>query len=112
MKTKIKIFLEAFAVAFTACAIMMTQGDLSIFAMKHLIDASETGTVTGLAMVVASFIPYKNQWISYFLVGLFTAIADSFTHMEMFPYEAIATGFGSTILLITYEKVFKKKIPV
>ena len=111
MKAKIKLFLEAFAVAFTACAVMMTQGDLSIFAMKHFIDASETGAITGIAMVVASLLPFASQWINYFLVGLFTAIADSLAHMEMFPYEAIASGFGATVLLIVYEKVFKKQIP-
>ena len=112
MKDKIKIFLKAFAVAFTACMVAMTQGDLSVLAVKHFVDAGQTGSITGVAMVLASFLPFQSQWLTFFLVGFFTTVVDSFAHMAMFPYEAVATGFGAMMLAIISEKfIFKKEIP-
>ena len=108
IKQKFSTFLEAFIVAWTACVVMMTQGDLSVFAIKHFVDASETGAITGAAMVVSSLLPWNSQWIKLFLIGLFTAIADNIAHMAMINYEAIATGFGAMLLCLIYEKVLKK----
>jgi hypothetical protein len=106
--SKLKILIERFAQAWTACIFCMVQGDLSVVSVKHFVDASETGILTGLAMVLASFLPWKDKWLGIFLVGLFTAIADNLTHMAMFPYEAICTGFGAMLLAILYENLFKK----
>ena len=112
IKEKLITFVETFSMAWTACIVAMTQGDLSVISLKHFVDASETGALTGLAMVVASFLLWKNKWIGIFLVGLFTAVADTLAHMAMFPYEAICTGFGAMLLAIGYEKLFKKEIAV
>lgn len=109
---KLKTLLENFCIAWTACIVAMTQGDLGVISVKHFIDASETGILTGLAMVVASFLPWKSKWLGIFLVGLFTAISDTLAHMAMFPYEAICTGFGAMLLAILYEKIFKKDLTV
>jgi hypothetical protein len=112
IKEKLVKFVETFGMAWTACIVSMTQGDLSVVSVKHFIDASETGALTGLAMVVASFLPWNNKWIGIFLVGVFTAIADSLAHVAMFPYEAICTGFGAMLLAIGYEKLFKKEVKI
>ena len=112
IKEKLIEFVETFSMSWTACIVAMTQGDLSVVSVKHFITASETGALTGLAMVLASFLPWDNKWIGIFLVGLFTAVADSLAHMAMFPYEAIATGFGAMLLAIGYEKLFKKEIAI
>ena len=109
MKDKSKIFFEKFGIAWTACIVAMTQGNLMVLSKKHFVDASETGALTGMAMIVASFLPWDSKWLGYFLIGLFTAIADSLAHMAMFPYEAIATGFGATLLAILYEQVIKRR---
>ena len=107
---KLRILLENFCIAWTACIVAMTQGDLTVLSLKHAISASETGILTGIAMVVASLLPWKNKWLGIFLVGLFTAIADNLAHMAMFPYEAIATGFGAMLLAVLFERVFKKNL--
>lgn len=109
---KLKTLLENFCIAWTACIVAMTQGDLTVLSLKHAISASETGALTGLAMVVASFLPWKNKWLGIFLVGVFTAIADTLAHIAMFPYEAICTGFGAMLLAMLYEKLFKKEIKI
>jgi hypothetical protein len=108
IKEKFVKFIETFGMAWTACIVAMTQGDLSVVSVKHFIDASQTGALTGLAMVLASFLPWDNKWIGIFLVGVFTAVADTLAHMAMFPYEAICTGFGAMLLAIGYEKLFKE----
>ena len=109
---KLKILIKNFSLSWTACMVAMTQGDLSVISMKHVMSASETGILTGLAMVAASLLPWKNQWLGIFLVGLFTMIADSMSHMSMFPYESAVTGLGAMLLAVAYEKIFKREISV
>ena len=108
MIDKVKLWIEKFGEAWTACIICMVQGDLTVVSMKHAMIAAKTGTLTGLAFVIVTFLPWNNKWLAIFLTGLFTAIADSLIHMEMFPYEAIVTGFVAALIALAYE-YFKGK---
>ena len=105
---KVKLWFEKFSEAWTACVICMVQGDLTVVSIKHAMIAAKTGTLTGLAFVIATLLPWENKWLAIFLTGLFTAIADSLIHMEMFPYEAIVTGFVAALIAFVYE-YFKGK---
>ena len=115
IKEKGRIVGERFGQAWTACMVAMVQGDLTVLSMKHAITASKTGIITGLAMLAVSFIPWEkvreNQWVSIFLVGVFTIIGDLWNHSTHFgapAVEAIATGFGAMILAVVYEKATGK----
>ena len=106
---RLKLLLEKFIESWTACMIMMAQGNLAVLTINHAITASKTGIITGLAMVAASFLPWKNKWLGICLTGIFTALADSIGHMEMFPYESIATGICAMVIAIAFEKIFKQE---
>jgi len=86
----------------------MVQADLSALTISHAITASKTGILTGLAMFVASFLPWGNKWLGIFLTGAFTALADALIHADHFPAEHLVTGLGAMVLAILFEKVFKK----
>jgi hypothetical protein len=109
MLKKVKLLVEKFTQAWTACMICMVQGDLASLTLSHAFTASKTGTLTGVAMVVASFLPWDNKWIGIFLTGLFTMIADIIIHPTHFGpqwLEAVVTGFGAMILALIYSRVF------
>jgi hypothetical protein len=108
MIERLKVLVEKFSESWAACMCMMVQADLSALTLNHALTASKVGILTGIAMFVASFLPWKNKWLGIFLTGLFTALADSIIHMAMFPYEAIATGVGAMVLAILFEKIFKR----
>jgi hypothetical protein len=108
MIERLKVLVEKFSESWAACMCMMVQADLSALTLNHALTASKVGILTGVAMLVASFLPWKNKWLGIFLTGLFTALADSIIHMAMFPYEAIATGVGAMVLAILFEKIFKR----
>jgi hypothetical protein len=108
MIERLKVLVEKFSESWAACMCMMVQADLSALTLNHALTASKVGILTGVAMLVASFLPWNNKWLGIFLTGLFTALADSIIHMAMFPYEAIATGVGAMVLAILFEKIFKR----
>ena len=108
---RLKLWLEKFGEAWTACALCMVQGDLSVFTLNHAITASKTGTLTGFAILVASFLPWSSPMIGIWLTGLFTAIADIIVHPSHFGpewMESVVTGFGAMMLAFLFQKVFKK----
>jgi len=107
MIERLKVLVEKFSQSWAACMGMMVQGDLSALTLGHAITASKTGILTGLAMLVASFLPWNNKWLGIFLTGAFTAIADALIHAEHFPAEHLATGAGAMVLAIIFQKTFK-----
>jgi len=108
MIERLKVVAEKFSEAWTACMVCMVQADLSALTISHAITASKTGILTGLAMFVASFLPWGNKWLGIFLTGAFTALADALIHADHFPAEHLVTGLGAMVLAILFEKVFKK----
>ena len=112
MLERLKVLAEKFGEAWTACMVFMVQGDLSALTLNHALTASKTGILTGVAMFVASFLPWKNKWLGIFLTGAFTAIADALIHADHFPAEHLATGVGAMVLAILFEKTFKKDLTV
>ena len=107
IKEKLKLVSEKFSQSWAACMCMMVQGDLSALTLGHALTASKVGILTGVAMLVASFLPWKNKWLGIFLTGAFTAIADALIHADHFPAEHLVTGFGAMVLAIIFQKTFK-----
>ena len=101
---KLKILVERFGQAWSACMLVMVQGDVSVLTFNHAIVASKTGLLTGLAMVAASLYKDGNQWLGIYLTGLFTVIADFVVHPQHFPLEAVVTGLGAMALATVYDK--------
>jgi hypothetical protein len=111
MKHYIHLFIEKFLQAWTACMAMMVQGDLSVLTLHHAFTAGKTGTLTGIAFVIASFLPWDNKWLGIFFTGLFTAIADIIIHPTHFGpelLEAACTGFAAMLIAILYSFNYKK----
>jgi len=107
IKEKLTLVSEKFSESWAACMVMMVQADLSALTLNHALTASKTGILTGVAMLVASFLPWKNKWLGIFLTGAFTAIADTLIHADHFPAEHLATGAGAMVLAIIFQKTFK-----
>tara|TARA_B110000211_G_C13603391_1_gene345712 strand:- start:44 stop:394 length:351 start_codon:yes stop_codon:yes gene_type:complete len=111
MIKRVKLLVEKFAEAWTACMICMVQGDVTVLTLSHAFTASKTGILTGVAMVVASssFLPWDNKWVGIFLTGIFTMIADIIVHPTHFGpewLEAVCTGFGAMMLALIYSRAF------
>lgn len=85
-----------------ACVGVMVQGDLTGLSLKHVIIASKTGFLTGLAMIIAWLICQREKkWLDISLTAAFTTIADRMAHPVGFGStwtEAIVTGLGAGIL--------------
>ena len=116
VKEKVMIVAERFGQAWTACMVAMVQGDLTVLSLYHAKIAAKTGIVTGVAMLVASFVPWeeirRNKWFTTFLVGLFTTAADLWNHPTHFGpawAEAAVTGVGAMILAVLYERVMERR---
>ena len=110
IKEKLTLVTKKFGESWAACMGMMVQGDLSVLTFNHVLVASKVGILTGLAMLVASFLPWNNKWLGIFLTGAFTAITDALIHADHFPAEHLVTGVGAMGLAILFEKIFKKDL--
>lgn len=111
MKRFVHIFTEKFLQAWTACMAMMVQGDLTAVTLHHAFTAGKTGTLTGLAFIIASLLPFTNKWLGIFLTGLFTAIADIIIHPTHFGpelLEAMCTGLAAMLIATIYSFNYKK----
>ncbi|MEK9696375.1 MAG: hypothetical protein VW270_11450 [Candidatus Poseidoniales archaeon] len=108
MKQKLKLLAEKFTESWSACMICMVQGDLTVISLQHAYTASKTGILAGVAVVVASYLPWRNPWIGVFLTGLFTMLADIIVHATHFGgqfTEAMVTGLTAMAIAIVYDKV-------
>lgn len=101
-KKKLKLFGEKFGEAWTACSLMMVQGDLSVFTLKHASIAAETGVAAGLAVVVGSYWERLNtKYGLIWLTGIATALVDIMVHPTHFGpewAEALLTGAGAGLI--------------
>ncbi len=110
MRDKLQIWATKFSEAFTACGLAMVQGDITILSLGHVGVASKVGFITGLACVIASFIKWNYKYLSLFLTGLFTMIADYLIHHSHYSgqyTEAILTGFCAMFIAYLFEKQYK-----
>ena len=105
MISKLKQSCEKLVESFTACGLMMVQGDLSIFTLKHFLTAAEVGALTAMAYFVSLSLNFKFPYAPLFLTGVFTAIADWIIHDPMFPYESLATGVCAVVIAGVYDKL-------
>lgn len=110
IKEKARLMLQKFTEAFTACALCMVQGDLSVFTLKHALIAAKTGGLAGAAFVVISFTSIKSKMAPIWLTGILTACADILVHPTHFgPHyaEALTTGAVAAFLAFVFTKIQK-----
>jgi len=103
MLTRLKIFLQRFREAWLACILCMVQGDLTVVSIGHALTAAKTGAIAGVAFVVCSFWTKvkDNLWVTTWLVGVLTALADYLVHPTHFGgdwTEAVVTGVAASSL--------------
>ena len=109
-KSRIKLFTRKVTEAFTACGLVMVQGDLSVFTLNHFIIAGRTGVLTGLAFMVWSFLKSDNRLMPVYLTGVFVAIADFVSHPSAIGHdlvEPLITGTCAMLIAYLYDR-FKR----
>ena len=107
---KLKLFGQKFFEAWSACSLVMVQGDLSALSLKHFLIAAKVGSLTGIAFVLVSLIGVKNKYAPIWLTGVLTSIADILVHPTNFgPHyaEAVTTGFVAAIFALILTKLNK-----
>lgn len=105
----IKTFVEKFGQSWSACMLVMVQGDVSVLTLSHAVTASKTGTLTGIAFVIAQTVPWTSKLLPIYLTGLLTAVADYIVHPGMFGaegVEAITTGAVAMAIAVLYQRIF------
>lgn len=109
---KIKLWIEKFSEAWIACFLCMVQGDLSVVSVKHAMVAAKTGSLAGIAFVIAALLPWENKWLGICLTGLFTMIADIIIHPSRFGgefTESIVTGMVAASIAFVYGYIRGRK---
>jgi len=109
----IRDWIQKFGEAWTACALAMVQGDLTIFTLKHAITAGKTGLAAATAVIVTRYLAkIDNQWMIAWLTGVMTMCADIIVHPTHFGehwHEAAVTGAGAAFLALILSGVLNKK---
>lgn len=105
----LRVFLEKFSQAWSACLLCMVQGDLTVLTMAHAFTASKTGFLTGVAYILTSAgnQSVKGRWYPVWVTGVLTMLADLIVHPTHFgPHwmEAFCTGLGSAGLCFIWER--------
>ena len=101
----IRQWFEKFCEAWTACALCMVQGDLSVFSIDHALTASKTGSVAATAVTLCFLVRIKSEIVLVWLTGLLTACVDIMIHPSHFGpewLESIVTGVGAMILAYVF----------
>jgi hypothetical protein len=102
VKEKLKLLAEKFTESWTACMLMMVQGDLTVLTLNHAYTASKTGIIAGIAIVVSSYWNRVNhKYGLIWMTGVLTAIADFVVHPSQFGpqwAEALLTGVTAGLL--------------
>ena len=102
MKKKIAPIVEYVAESASACLVTMVQGNLLAIGLSHMLIASQTGVIAGLATTVGILIARTNKrWIISLMLGVTTGVVDFFVHPGMFgtaATEAVVTGTGAAAL--------------
>lgn len=109
-KSRIKLFTRKVTEAFTACGLVMVQGDLTALSLKHVIIAGRVGVLTGLAFMACSFFRSDNRLMPIYLTGVFVTIADWITHPSAIGHdlvEPLITGACAMLIAYLYDR-FKR----
>jgi len=112
MLQNLKLWFEKFSEAWTACLLCMVQGDLSVISLNHVITAAKTGSLAGLAFVIAALLPWSNKWLGIWLTGFLTMIADIIIHPSHYGNEfteSLITGLVAATIALVYEHIKVKK---
>jgi len=107
-----RIVLDKFLQAWSACMLCMVQGDLTVLTLGHAFTASKTGLLTGIAYWITTKIDGSESsvWKGAWLTGVLTMIADFIVHPTHFGQhwmEALCTGIGAAIICLIWERLKK-----
>ncbi len=113
LKRKTSLFFHKLALAWLSCMIFMVQGNVLSLTSKHAIIATKTGVITGLIVVILSFIPYKFYLKLPILMFVGCFFADLISHPSHFGNhytEALCTALLASIFsyIITLSPAGKK----
>lgn len=104
---------RSFIEAFTACSIMMVQGNFSVFSWGHVFTAASTGLYVFMGVMFALMVrPGSGKFFRAWVTGVVTIFADRLIHPAHFGEdmtEAVLTGLGAFILAIIFDLTVKKK---
>jgi len=113
LREKIRLFINKFSLSWIACMLCMVRGDLSVLNLNHVLIASKTGVLTGLIVLIMSFIKvdFKYKFPAFMFIGCF--IGDLIVHDTHYGYwwtEAFITSCVATTLsfLLMHTKAGKK----
>ena len=99
--------IKTFSQAWTACALMMVQGNLSVFSWHHAATATSTGFYAALGVLLAIHLrPDAGKWFIAWATGIVTTFAERLMHSSQFGgdmTEALLTGFGAFLLAIIFD---------
>ena len=97
-------WMQKFMETWTACALAMVQGDLTVFTVKHAVTAGKTGLAAATAIVVTKYLAkIDNRFMVAWLTGVMTMCADIVVHPTHFGahwHEAAITGVGAAFLAL------------
>ena len=105
-----RVILDKFLQAWSACMLCMVQGDLTVLTLSHALTASKTGLLTGLAFWITSFLDGNSgsTWKAAWLTGVLTMAADIVVHPTHFGdqwVEAFCTGLGAAGICFVWERL-------
>lgn len=102
MKEKTRSLIEGISESTAACLLTMVQGNILALTVGHLIVASQTGIIAGVAAFVLSLLArFKGHWVTPVFLGVCTAVVDFYVHPGSFggvATEAIVTGLCAAVL--------------
>ncbi len=109
-----KVAILRFIEGFSACSLVMVQGDVFIYNMKHVIIASQVGISSAMFFTLLLFIiRLKNKYIRFLISGIIIALVDFLTHPSMIVnefMEAIITGAASVLIGFIFSLFIQKYI--
>lgn len=104
---------RSLAEAFTACSIMMVQGNFSAFTLAHAGTALATGLYTAIGVLIAlSIRPNSGRFFRAWVTGVVCMFADRFIHPPHFGEqfaEAFFTGLGAFFLAIIFDLTVERR---
>jgi len=107
-----KVAILRFIEGFSACSLVMVQGDVFIYNMKHVIIASQVGISSAMFFTLLLFIiRLKNKYIRFLISGIIIALVDFLTHPSMIVnefMEAIITGAASVLIGFIFSLLIPK----
>ena len=112
-KKKSALFFHKLSLAWLSCMIFMVQGNVLQLTSKHAIIATKTGVITGVLVVIMSFIPWKFHFKLPILMFIGCFIADLLshpTHFGQYWSEAFCTALLAAVFsyVITLSPAGKK----